>query len=52
MVKTITEELRSISQRCMRLARESSDHMLSRALEELAVDLALKAEDLDRRFDR
>lgn len=51
MIKSVTDELRAMSQRCTRLAREVSDDKLSRALEELAVDLALKAEDLDRHFD-
>lgn len=52
MVKSITDELRAIAQRCTRAASDCSDHALAHALEELAVDLALRAAELDRRFDR
>ena len=51
MVKSITDELRALAQRCTRLAYECSDRELAHTLEELAVDLALKAADYDRRFD-
>ena len=51
MVRDITDHLRTLSQRCARAARECSDGDLSRALEELAIDLAMKAADLDQRFD-
>jgi hypothetical protein len=51
MIKGITDQLRAISQRATRLAGECSDQELSDALEELAVDLAMKAAELDRRFD-
>ena len=52
MVKNITDELRALAQRCTRAANNSSDRKLAHALEELAVDLAQRAADLDRRFDR
>lgn len=52
MVENITDELRALAQRCTRLARDCSDPELAHALEELAVDLAQRAADLDRRFNR
>jgi hypothetical protein len=52
MVKSITEELRDLAQRCSRLAGDCSDQELAHALEALAVDLALRAAELDRRFGR
>jgi hypothetical protein len=52
MVKSITDELRALAQRCTRLAYDCSNRELAHALEELAVDLALRAAELDRRFDR
>jgi len=52
MVKNITDELRALAQRCTRLACECSDRELAHAMEELAIDLALRAAELDRRFDR
>jgi hypothetical protein len=52
MIKSITDELRAIAQRCACLARECSNDALSRALEELAADLATKALELECKFDR
>jgi hypothetical protein len=52
VVKSISDELRALAQRCSRLAGDCSDQELAHALEELAVDLALRAAELDRRFDR
>lgn len=52
MVKNITDELRTLAQRATRLAGYCSDLELAHALEELAIDLALRAADLDHRFDR
>lgn len=52
MVKNITDEMRALAQRCTRAASTCSDCELAHALEELALDLALRAGDLDRRFDR
>jgi hypothetical protein len=52
MVKGITDELRTLAQRATRMAGDCSDPELAHALEELAVDLALRAAELDRRFDR
>lgn len=52
MVKAITAELRTLAQRCTRAASDCSEPELAHALEELAVDLALRAAELDRRFDR
>jgi hypothetical protein len=52
MIKNITDELRVLAQRSARLACECSNLELSRALEELAIDLMAKASELERRFDR
>jgi hypothetical protein len=52
MVKNITDELRAFAERSARLAGECANLELSRALEELAIDLMAKASELERRFDR
>jgi hypothetical protein len=52
MIDGIANELRAFAQRLARLACEWSDQDLSHALAELAVDLAAKAEELNRRFER
>jgi hypothetical protein len=51
LIKSITDQLRALSQRVTRLSCECSDHQLSRALEELAIDLVMRAAELDHRFD-
>jgi hypothetical protein len=50
-VKSITDEMRALAQRVTRLAGDCSDRDLAEALDELAVELALRAAELDRRFD-
>jgi hypothetical protein len=52
MVKSIIDELRTVAQRCARLAREFSNDDLSHALEELGMDLLAKASEFEGRFDR
>jgi hypothetical protein len=52
MINGIANELRAFAQRLARLACECSDQELSHALEELAIDLAAKAAELNRRFER
>ena len=52
MIKIIAEDLLNLAQRCTTLARESSDGRLSRALQELAIDLAEKASELQQFFDK
>jgi len=52
MINGITHELRAFALRLVRFACECSDRELSQALEDLAADLAAKAAELDRRFDR
>ena len=52
MVKSIVEDLRSVAQKCTRLARDSSRADLSHALEELGVELMAKAAELERNFDK
>jgi len=47
----ISDQLRAFAQWLVRLARECSDRELPHALEELAVDPAAKAMELNRWFD-
>jgi len=51
MINGIIDELGALAQRLARLVCECSDRELSHALEELAVDLAAEAVELNRRFD-
>jgi hypothetical protein len=52
MINGIANELRAFAQRQAFLASECSDQELPHTLEELAVDLAAKAEELNHRFKR
>jgi len=52
MVKNIIDELRTVAQRCTRLARDCLDREIAHALEQLGVNLATKASELECRFDR
>jgi len=52
MVKSIVQDLRAIAQRCARLARDCAPGDLAFALEELGVDLMVKAAELERDFDQ
>jgi hypothetical protein len=51
MVGGIIKDLRTLAQHCMRLARESKDQEISRALQELGIELAQKALELEKRFE-
>ncbi len=52
MIKRIAEELRTVALHCTAIARDCQDRALSQVLEELAADLAAKAFELERRFER
>jgi hypothetical protein len=51
MIKSIAGELRAVAERCSRFARECKRYDLSRALQELGIDLMAKASELERKFD-
>lgn len=51
MVKNITDELRALAQQATRAARDASTPELSHALEELAIELTVKAAQLEQQFD-
>jgi hypothetical protein len=51
MIRNITQELRALAQRATHAARDASNAELSHALEELAIELTVKAAELDQRFD-
>jgi len=50
MIKTITGDLRTVAERCTRLARDCQRYELSRALQELGIELMTKASELEREF--
>jgi len=50
MIKTIAEDLRALAERCTREARDCQRYKLSRALQELGIELASKATELEREF--
>jgi hypothetical protein len=50
MIKTITDDLRAIAERCTRLARDCRRYELSRSLQELGIELMTKASELERKF--
>jgi len=52
MINGIVSELRDLAQKCMKLARETGDSDISRALQDLGIDLAAKALALEEKFDR
>jgi len=52
MVKYIIENIRTIAQKCSTCARDCTDGELSRALQELSVELTVKARELEAKFDR
>ena len=52
MVNDIVNELRAIALKCMKIARECRDGELSRALQDLGIELAAKASVLEENFDR
>jgi hypothetical protein len=52
MVGGLVKDLRTLAQHCERLARETRNEDLSRALQELGIELADKARALETKFDR
>ena len=50
MIKTIAQDLRSVAERCTRMARDCRRYELSRALQELGIELMAKAGELEKRF--
>jgi hypothetical protein len=50
MIETVAQDLRSVAERCTRLARDCRRYELSRALQELGIELMAKAGDLEKRF--
>ena len=50
MVAEITNYLRSMAQTCIILARACPDMQTSRALEEMAIDLAVKAREIEELY--
>ena len=51
MIKSIAGDLRAVAERCTKLARDCRRYELSRALQELGIELMTKASDLERKFD-
>jgi hypothetical protein len=50
MIETVAQDLRSVAERCTRLARDCRRYELSRALQELGIELMAKAGELEKRF--
>ena len=50
MIKSIVEDLRSAAEKCTRLARDCRRYELSRALQELGIELMTKAAELEKKF--
>jgi hypothetical protein len=50
MIKTLTDDLRAVAERCTRLARDCRRYELSRALQELGIELMTKASELESKF--
>ena len=51
MIKNIVGDLRAVAERCSRYARDCQRSELSRALDELGIELMTKASELERQFD-
>jgi len=51
MIKSILGDLRTVAERCARMARDCNRPDLSHALEELGIELMFKASELERKFD-
>jgi hypothetical protein len=51
MIKSIVDDLRAVAERCSTFARDSRRYELSRALQELSIDLMAKASELERKFE-
>ena len=52
MIKGIADELRELAQRCTRLARDCPHQPTAHGLEELALELMVKAQDLEQKYDQ
>lgn len=52
MIKSIVAELRAVAERCSRSARDCRRYELSRALQELSIELMAKAAELEQQFDK
>jgi len=50
MIKTVAQDLRTVAERCTRMARDCRRYELSRALQELGIELMTKAAQLERKF--
>jgi hypothetical protein len=50
MIKSIVGDLRAAAERCSRFARDCKRYELSRALQELSIELMTKASELERNF--
>ena len=50
MIETVAQDLRTVAERCTRIARDCRRYELSRALQELGIDLMTKAAELERKF--
>jgi hypothetical protein len=50
MIKTLADDLRTVAERCTRLARDCRRYELSRSLQELGIELMTKAAELERKF--
>lgn len=50
MIKNIVGDLRAIAERCARCSRDCKRYELSRALDELGIELMTKASELERQF--
>ena len=51
MIATIVEELRALAEQCFNFSRDLSTQQLSRALQDLGVELMHKASTLEKNFD-
>jgi len=52
MIDDIVGDLRAVAQRCSKYARDCRGYDLSRALEELAIELTMKAAELEGLFGK
>ena len=50
MIQTIIHDLRTTAERCTKVARDCRRYELSRALQELGIELMAKAAELEREF--
>lgn len=50
MIKIIIQDLRTTAERCTKVARDCRRYELSRALQELGIELMTRASELEREF--